>query len=343
MLRKTLMALAALTSTLAATPSFATELLRMSSSYPSTHPVMTQALNPWAAKVAEVTEGRVKVIVLPKIVGSFAGQYDVAATGQADITMGNQSYSPGRFRQYAFAELPGNGNRAEALSAAFWDTYREFFAAKDEMSDVKLLTLHTAGPGEMFTSDHVVTSVDGNSGVKIRGGGEAATRVIDTLGMTSVQAPFSKAAEMISNGIVDGAMLDRSLVPVFGFDRYFRNRFTYDGGLYNVSYFLVTNKAKWERLSPEDQAAIDAISGEVLAGQIGRIWDELGDAADQKFDADGLVTTRADGALAAQLKTAFEGYEQDWIDAVEADGIDGRAVIDAYRARVRELEAESAS
>lgn len=322
-----------------AVPAHAKERLRMSTGYPATHPIMTEGFIPWSKEVKKVTEGRVQIIVLPKIVGSYAGQYDVAATGQADISTGNQSYSPGRFKQYAFVELPGNGNRAEALSVAFWDTYTAHFSDKDELSDVKVLTLHTAGPGQLFTTDHMITGLDANDGVKVRGGGEAATRVTDTLGMTSVQAPFSKAAEMISNGVVDGAMLDRSLVPAFGFDRYFKNRFTYEGGLYNVSYFMVMNKAKWDRISAEDQAAIDAISGGTLARRIGQIWDRLGDASDAGFEEKGMVTTVAEGKLAEQLSAAFTAYEKTWIDAVAEDGVDGQAVLDDFRAKVRELEA----
>lgn len=313
---------------------YAKERLRMSLALPPTHPLFTQVIEPWTQKVEEVTEGRVEVRILPKLVGTLPGQYDVAATGQADIALGNQSYNPGRFKQYAFVELPGGGDSAEATSVAFWQTYNAFFGANNEMSDVKTITLFTSGPGQLFTTGHVVESIDGNAGVKVRGGGEAATRVVDTLGMTSVQAPFSKAAEMISNGVVDGAMLDRSLVPAFGFDRYFTNRFVYDGGLYNVSYFIVMNLDSWNKLSPADQAAINAISGEVLARDLGRVWDQLGAGADAGFEASGVVTTVAEGQLKAALDAAFSEYEQDWIDQIADTGTDGRAVIDSFRAAV---------
>jgi TRAP-type C4-dicarboxylate transport system substrate-binding protein len=158
--------------------------------------------------------------------------------------------------------------------------------------------------------------------------------VVDTLGMTSVQAPFSKAAEMISNGVVGGAMLDRSLVTAFGFDRYFTNRFVYDGGLYNVSYYIVMNKDTWNNLSPEDQAAIDAISGETLARDLGRVWDELGAGADAAFEEKDVVTTVADGELKAALDAAFAEYEQDWIDQTADTGVNGREVIDSFRKAV---------
>ncbi|ASJ70301.1 TRAP transporter substrate-binding protein [Granulosicoccus antarcticus] len=321
-----------------ASPVEATEKLRLSTPIPASHPLMTKVLKPWAANVKEVTEGRVVVRIMPKIVGSYAGQFDVAATGQADISMGNQSYSPGRFKQYAFAELPGLGDRAEATSVAFWDTYNQYFGPKDEMAEVKVLSLYTAGPGQLFTTEHVVSSMDGNKGVKVRGGGEAATRVVDTLGMTSIQAPFSKAAEMISNGVVDGAMLERSLVPVFGFDRYFKNRFVYPGGLFNVSYFMVMNKKSWAELDPKDQAAIDAISGQVLAQQFGQVWDEIGVSADKAFLDSGMLTTAAEGPLKENLAEAFKAYEKTWIDSVSADGFDGQEIIDSYRALVNEIE-----
>nr|WP_272213514.1 hypothetical protein [Marinicella sp. W31]MDC2879473.1 hypothetical protein [Marinicella sp. W31] len=45
------------------------------------------------------------------------------------------------------------------------------------------------------------------------------------------------------------------------------------GGLYNTSFFVVMNKDTWAGLSPEDQAAIDSISGEALARLAGQAWD----------------------------------------------------------------------
>jgi TRAP-type C4-dicarboxylate transport system substrate-binding protein len=277
---------------------------------------------------------------MKKTVGSVPTQFDVAKNGQVDIAFGNQSYSPGRFKQYAFVELPGNGDSSEATSVAFWRTYNRFFAETSELGGVKLLGLFTHGPGQLFTTNHKVTSMDGNKGVKVRGGGVAATRVVEALGMTSIQAPFSKAAEMISNGVVDGAMFDRSIVPLVGFTRYFKNRFTIKGGLYNVSYFVVMNKKSWDRLSSEDQAAIDAISGEVLARSMGAVWDRIGQSADKEFDKIALATTTASGAFGQELQTVFNNFEKEWIDSVSKDGIDGQKVIDAYRKEIATLQAE---
>lgn len=283
--------------------------LRMSSWFPASNPLMTEGFVPWTEKIEEVTQGRVKVNILKKTVGGVPNQLDVATRGQVAIAFGNQSYSPGRFKQYGFVELPGSGNSAEATSVAYWRIYNKFFGKNNELGNIKLLGLFTHGPGQLFTSDHKITSMNGNAGIKVRGGGVAATRVVETLGMTSIQAPFSKAAEMISNGVVDGAMLDRSIVAAVGFTRYMKNRFTIKGGLYNVSYFVVMNKKNWDALSSEDQAAIDAISGETLAQSMGAVWDRMGKSAEEEFDKVDMTMTTASGELERALHAAFAGYE----------------------------------
>jgi len=321
------------------TPLFA-KTLRMSSWFPAANPLMTEAFVPWTEEIEKVTQGRVKVRIMKKTVGSVPTQFDVAKKGQVDIAFGNQSYSPGRFKQYAFVELPGNGDSSEATSVAYWRTYNRFFAQNSELAGVKLLGLFTHGPGQLFSANHKITSMDGNKGVKVRGGGVAATRVVEALGMTSIQAPFSKAAEMISNGVVDGAMFDRSIVPAVGFTRYFKNRFTVKGGLYNVSYFVVMNKKSWDALSPEDQSAIDAISGEAFAKTIGAVWDRMGQSADEEFEKISLTMTTASGAFEKELQTVFAGFEKEWINSVSEGGTDGQKVIDAYRKEVENLISE---
>lgn len=312
--------------------------LRMSSWLPPVSPVMKDVFVPWTEKIAKVTEGRVKIKILNKTVGSVPGQFDVASTGQVDIAFGNQSYTPGRFKEYAFVELPGNGNSAESTSVAFWRTYNKFFGDKDELGEAKLLALFTNGPGQLFTTTHKVTGMTGNNGIKVRGGGEGATRIIELLGMTSIQAPFSKAAEMMTNRVVDGIMLDPSVVPAAGFTKYLKYRFVVDGGLYNVSYFVVMNKKTWNSISKKDQKAIDSVSGEEFAREMGQIWDKMGNGAEKIFDEAGMITTKATGAFEKAMTKAFLQFENDWIAGIKDTGVDGRQVVDFFRAQVKALD-----
>lgn len=329
----------ALATAMMASPAQA-ENLRMSSWIPSVHPLASDVLIPWAEEISNVTEGRVRVRILPKSVGSPVQQYDVVRTGQADIVYGNHTYTPGVFSIYGMAELPRNGDDPVATSVGYWRVYSEALKQVDEMSDVKLLTVFTHGPGEFYTNEVAVTGMDGNAGVKMRGGGIAATRVADTLGMTTVQAPVSQAAEMMSNGIVNGIAQTPSGIFNFKFDQYLDTRFTVPGGLYNVSFFVAMNKDKWDALSPEDQQAIDEISGEALARRAGEMWKKQTEVAYSKMEEQGYTTTMPEGDFADALNAAFDQYEQDWIASIADTGLDGAALLEAFRSEVADLETE---
>ena len=312
----------------------------MSSWLPRNHPLVTDALIPYARSIEAVTEGRVKVKVLPKSVGSPVQQYEVAATGQADIVYGCHAYTPGRFKIFGFSELPYGGDDAIATSVAYWRVYEKALQTNNEMADVKLLSVFTHGPGNLFTRDHTITGLSGNEGLKIRGGGISSTRVIDTLGMTSVQAPISKAAEMLSNRIVNGITLEPSGLTYFKLEKYANNRFTVPGGLYNASFFVAMNPDKWNKISAKDRAAIEAISGEALARQAGEAWKRITEQAYEEFEKRDFVSTIPDGTFADQLNTAFMGYEREWIASLEGTNLNGADLLAEYRAEVRALVAE---
>ena len=61
--------------------------LRYSNWLPAGYHLTDQVMKPWMEDVERVTEGRVKVEILPKVVGTVPGQYDAAADGLADVTL----------------------------------------------------------------------------------------------------------------------------------------------------------------------------------------------------------------------------------------------------------------
>lgn len=77
---------------LAATPLAAEELI-MSSWLPPKHPIVVNAMEPWAAEVAKVTDGRVTVRIMGKPLGSPPAHFDMARDGIADITYGLHSFT----------------------------------------------------------------------------------------------------------------------------------------------------------------------------------------------------------------------------------------------------------
>lgn len=318
--------------------SLSAQTLVMSSWVPPTHPLVKDVFKPWTKAIREATDGRVKIRILPKSVGSPPQQYDVAVTKQADIVYGNQSYTAGVFKDYAFSELPFNGDDPVATSVAYWRTYEKFLKQNDELGDVKVLSMFTHGPGQLFTKDITFDSLEAdNANAKIRAGGISSARVVDALGATTVQAPLSSAAEMITNGIVNGIALDPMSLSVLHFDKYVNKRFNMEGGIYNVSFFVAMNQETWNSISPEDQQAIEKLSGEALSRKAGEMWKAGGENSIEYYASHGIKSYSPNGQLLEQLKTKLSQYEQQWIAQVEQDGLNGREILDYFRGEVKEL------
>ena len=74
--------------------------LTLSNWVPPTHFITTDILQVWAKDVEQATEGRVKIRMLPKPVGSPPQHWELARKGIADITWGNFTYEPDRLKPY---------------------------------------------------------------------------------------------------------------------------------------------------------------------------------------------------------------------------------------------------
>jgi TRAP-type C4-dicarboxylate transport system substrate-binding protein len=165
-----------------------------------------------------------------------------------------------------------------------------------------------------------------------------APDVATALGAVPVQSPSSKAYELLKGGIVDGILFPFESVEYFKLIDLLDQGVTVPGGLYNTSFFVVMNKAKWEALSDADKAAIDAISGEALSRRAGKVWD----AVDAKGRAamEGKIAVRAaTEAEVGALTTLLEPVVAKHLANVSATGIDGAAALADLRAEVKAVDA----
>ena len=73
-----------------------TQVIRFSNWLPPAHYIVKEMLEPWAAKVNEVTEGRVKVEFINPL-GKPQAHLDLVRNGVADMGMSVHSYTATRF------------------------------------------------------------------------------------------------------------------------------------------------------------------------------------------------------------------------------------------------------
>ncbi len=312
-------------------PAQAKTTLRFSNWLPPTHPITTLMIQPWADRVAEATNGNVEINLLAKPLGKPPSHYDLARDGIADVTLGVHGYTPGRFVATQIAEIPFLGDSAEAISVAYWRTYEKYLAAANEHAGTKVLGVFTHGPGHMYSIEKPIQSVADLDGMKIRVGGGVVNDVGKALGAVTLLKPASESYEILSRGVADGIFFPTESIASFKLSQVLKYATLVPGGMYNTSFFLIMNQRKWDRLSPEDQQAIDSVSGEAFAQLAGKGWDQADARGKTAMEAENMQVSTASPALMNELKARLANIETTVLNRLAEKGIDGQAALAMLR------------
>ncbi|MDZ4187589.1 MAG: TRAP transporter substrate-binding protein [Hydrogenophaga sp.] len=302
-----------------------TVTLRLHQLLPAQAPIPAKAIIPWAQKVENASGGRLKIQLFHsmQLGGAPPTLFDQAKDGVVDITWTILGYTPGRFNRAEVFELPFmTGTNPEASSKAFQE-YVEKHAAED-FREVKLIAVHTHGPGLLHTKQPV-TGLEALRGMKIRGGSRVINNMLNKLGATPVGMPVPAVTEALSKGVIDGTTIPWEVVPALKVHELVKNHTTFAGdkGFYTQTFAFSMNKASYERLPADLKKVIDDNSGIETAALFGRAMadgDRAGLAAAQQAKNNIVALDVAE--TQRWLRTA-SAVESDWVKEMNAKGIDG--------------------
>ncbi|MCC6211539.1 MAG: TRAP transporter substrate-binding protein [Burkholderiales bacterium] len=319
-------------------PASAQTTLNISSWIAPQAPFVQNVLLVWAKQVEEATGGRVKTRLLPKAVTTAFQHYDAVKDGLADVTWVVHGYTPGRFTLTKVAEMPFLGDHAVATSVAYNRVYERRFAKANEHQGVKLLGLSTSGPGELFMTRKPVAKLADLAGMKFRTGGGVVNDIASALGVIGLMKPPTEVFEILNSGVADGVFFTREAMLTFKVAPVIKHVTLIPGSLYNTSFALIMNEAKWNGLPAADQQAVARVSGENFARLAGRSYED----SDQK----GLALLRAAGssiitaspAFVKEIEKATAPVVDAWVKEAAAKGYDGRAVIEELRAEAKKVD-----
>lgn len=276
--------------------------LNLSNWVPPTHWLTKEILVRWSEDVGQATSGRVNVNMLPKAVGAPPQHWELARKGVADVTWGNFTYEPERFKHVWFVELPMMGGNAEAGSVALWRTYEKFLAGNDAFKGVVVLGVAMFGGGQFHHPTKLIDSPDDLKGQKVRMGGPIQKRLLEDLGAVPVSAPATKAYEMLEGGAIDASLHPMESVVNFRLDGKLKQHSVVPEGLYDAAFFLVMNEAKFKALSAADREAVMKVSGEALSRRWGKAFDDQNKAAEAKMRAEGHVFGKPNAVLLDKIR-----------------------------------------
>ena len=313
--------------------------LSFSAWVPPSHMLVRDGMTPWMQEVEKVTQGRVKMRLLPKPAANAVNHLDAVADGLADVAFISHSYTPARFPMTRIGVLPFAGDSAEVASVALWRIYDKHFSKLNEHKGVKLITIYTHGAGIFWNAKRPIRTIEDFAGLKIRVGGGIAADVANALGAIAVSKPAPESYELLSTGVVDGVMFPGESIVSFKLDKIVKFATAFPGGLYSDSHAVIMNEAAWNKISKADQDAISAISGEALARAVGKAWDKNAGSGFDAFKAAGGQFIAADAALVKAVTERTARFEQEWVKAVNDKGLNGAAIVTEYRGELKKLEA----
>ena len=310
-----------------AAPGQATEL-KLAHFMSPKHPMDSKVMRPMAEELAKASNGKLTIRIFPagELGKGPVQQYKRAVDGVADMVFGIPGYTSTQFPKTLLIALPGVTKGPEDATRMLWGAYDEHLA--DEFARVKMLGLWANGLAVLITKDKPIRSVADVKGLKIRAPDAVGAKAIAAWGGTPVNMPVSKIYNALNTGVVDGVMIGASGIRSFKLHE-IGNHFTTGLPSTVAAFYLIANKNSWDRLTKEEQAAVEALTGFEFSLKAARVY---GRAADG-----GLQAARDAGReiieLTPQAYAEFENANQKVIGEVMADlaneGIDGRVVLSA--------------
>lgn len=318
---------------LLSTPATAASTLLFNDFLPPNHPFAKGIFEPWAKRVENATEGRVKIKFSSSSLGPPQKQWNLITKGIADVTMLANPFERNRLVLPQIAELPWMAPTAEQASVALWRTHQKFFTQANEYKGVELLALWALSGSQILHRSKPITRISDLKGEKIWALSSSAIATIKVMGGVPVPAPGVKMFTMISHGVVDGLVTPQYTLTTFQVARYIRHFTSFPGGVGANSFSLFLNRKKFERLSRDSRNAIHQISGEQIARDA-RSIDNANQAAFEEFKSK-IKWIKADRPLIIQLRKRLAFLQHDWIEKAAKRGVDGKAAISYYKSQLK--------
>ncbi len=304
--------------------------LRFNKFIPSRHPYQVHIMDVWAKDVAKATAGNVKIEFTGSSLAPPPRQFDLVRSGGADLAFSFVGYNPDRFVRTNMLALPMLGPSAKASTTAYWQLHAKAFAPMNEFRGVRLISLWTNMPGQLFTKNKVRKVAD-YAGIKTRVGDRILAATVKGLGAVPVFSPAPRSYEMLSRGVLTGAAFPALDTMAFKVQKFIPNAVMVPGGIFSGAFYIIINERRWMSLSEKDRTAIEAISNAALAIRAATVIDGLEAKAQAVLAKEGVDMWKPDDAYMKDAKKVFEAVENTWIKNATAPNFKAAEVLATFR------------
>ncbi len=307
--------------------------LNYSTFFPAPHANSVLAAD-WGKEIEKRTNGKVQVTMFYGGTLTPADKcYDGVVKGISDIGFSVLSYTMGKFPLSEVLDLPLGSKTAMTATKVVNEFYSKFMPA--ELNEVKVMYLHAHGPGILHTKKPIKT-LEELKGVKIRGTG-TTTKVVSSLGATPVAMPMGDSYDALSRGVVEGIVCPMEALKGWKLGEVVKYTTQDYGSAYNMVFFVVMNKSKWNSFTPDVQKVIEEINAEWIVKQ-GQTWDAI-DKEGTEFavkQGDTLIplSKEEEARWAKAVSPMFEEY----VKEKSAKGLPAAEALKFCQDRIKQLQ-----
>jgi TRAP-type transport system periplasmic protein len=299
---------------------------------PAKHPFNVGMFVPWAKDVERVTNGSVKVKFTEKSLAPPPKQWNMVSKGIADVAMLANNFEAGRLKLPNLAQIPFGPASAEKRGLALWQTHTKYLAKANEYKGIKLLGQWTVSASSIL-SDKPILKVSDLKNYKIWAINGIPNKMMKNMGAVVVSVPGVQMFNVVSKGIVKGAITSRYPLMTFKLMPYIKHVTMIPGGSQSNNFSLLFSEKKWNGLTAGERKAITSISGDTIAINAGKRVDVLDGKARGLALKKGIKFHQASPEFVAEMRAKTKFVIDDWLETASAKGVDGKAALAYFRSQ----------
>ncbi|MCP4042840.1 MAG: TRAP transporter substrate-binding protein [Gammaproteobacteria bacterium] len=292
-------------------------------------------IEPWARRVEKDSGGKIKVEIHPAMTlgGRAPELVDQVRNGKVDIIWTAAAYTPGAFPRTEVFSLP-LVHRGDPIATNL--AIRELLDRELSLDfeGLRPLLIHVHQGHAFHLGDQSVSRLEGFKGLVIRPPGRRIGRwTIEALGASITKKRHPKLPKAIANKALDGALMSFQLAESMGVIEAVKSHtLVKEDGFFGTSiYLFLMNPDRYNSLPVEMRAVIDRNSGNLLAKEMGQVWDETGNSGIKAARAQDNGIDVIKGKEEQRIRQALQTVLNRWAKDVEKNHIDGSSLIHKAR------------
>lgn len=306
------------------------ETLKVSTFVPPNH-AFNKMLTSWGEELSAKSDGALALEIFPSgQLGPTPRQFDLVASGAADISVVLHAATPGRFPVTELVAMPFTtpsvGDQSAATSRRLTEIAPDFLM--DEHEGMKILWMAVTPPLKVHLSGTNPSSLEAFKGLRLRYAGSTWQQIFEILGASPVPVPPPATADALSKGVVDGASFPFEATK--SFDLAPMLKYSLEPGIASATFAVIMSQASFDALPEDMQGLINDTTGPDMATAFGASWDK-GEAESREYlvDAGVEVVSLPDDEMEA-LRAKLAPIRTNAIEKANGMGLPAQAFLDAY-------------